>query len=607
MNNDKNLSLGLTERSVDQYLKVTKNAKLLLVLLLLTVTIGANAQTFSANDAPVGMEHNVLFDAINRYGATQTTTGTQSFHLNVLFDGAFAVCYTPDAVDPAHPIVIEITNLPDKHTQAGAWVGWTTRARAAKRFKIEGYNTYEPHGLVDWVTLADYSTTDYGTAQTKSFMQEVPDGSYTGLRFTFYESHHATGRIGLSELFFIHPEATTPYEGLISGTGGSQGWDLNSGDATFQGNVGIGTTNPIKKLDVAGDIVLGTQGTSGQINFRRNLDGSTRGVVGFKDGNENKEFQMKVTTGGGFLTLHTTEDITSGDGSTHERMRITKDGEIGIGTVNPEAMLDVQGDMIAGRLGHSGKLLFRRPIDGSVKGHIGFATDGENSNFKMGVTTNEGYLTFHTHDGTNPSERIRVTGSGNVGIGTTSPSDLLTIEQNGPSALRFERSGHDPYQIMLAGSKGLFIKNAKHGTDEMVFDGAGKIGIGTSTPTQKLTVNGKINAEEIILEDVAGADFVFEEDYELRSLEATEQFIKANKHLPEVPSAAEMAAEGLAIKEMNILLLQKIEELTLHMIRMEKEMTNQMNLSEQTNAELKARLLQQENKIEALEAVQNND
>lgn len=99
----------------------------------------------------------------------------------------------------------------------------------------------------------------------------------------------------------------------------------------------------------------------------------------------------------------------------------------------------------------------------------------------------------------------------------------------------------------------------------------GKIGVGTTAPTQKLSVDGKINAEEIILEDVAGADFVFEEDYDLRSLEETEEFIKANKHLPEIPSAAEMAEEGLEIKTMNILLLQKVEELTLHLIRMEKE------------------------------------
>ena len=105
----------------------------------------------------------------------------------------------------------------------------------------------------------------------------------------------------------------------------------------------------------------------------------------------------------------------------------------------------------------------------------------------------------------------------------------------------------------------------------MTIKSNGNAGIGTTAPTQKLSVNGKINAEEIILEDVSGADFVFEEDYDLRTLEETEQFIKANKHLPEVPSAAEMAEEGLAIKEMNILLLQKVEELTLHLIRMEKE------------------------------------
>ena len=70
----------------------------------------------------------------------------------------------------------------------------------------------------------------------------------------------------------------------------------------------------------------------------------------------------------------------------------------------------------------------------------------------------------------------------------------------------------------------------------------------------------------------------------------TEQFIKANKHLPEVPSAAEMAEEGLALKEMNILLLQKVEELTLHLIRMEKEMKD-----------MRTKMLKQQSQIEALE------
>lgn len=103
-------------------------------------------------------------------------------------------------------------------------------------------------------------------------------------------------------------------------------------------------------------------------------------------------------------------------------------------------------------------------------------------------------------------------------------------------------------------------------TRYMIVKADGKVGIGKQTPDSRLHVDGRIKAEEIIVENVTGADFVFEEEYDLRSLEDTKAFVKANKHLPEVPSAAEMAEDGLELKKMNILLLQKIEELTLHVI-----------------------------------------
>jgi len=109
------------------------------------------------------------------------------------------------------------------------------------------------------------------------------------------------------------------------------------------------------------------------------------------------------------------------------------------------------------------------------------------------------------------------------------------------------------------------------GTPKMSILRNGNVGIGKKTPSAKLHVNGKIISEEIVVENVSGADFVFEDDYDLRSLEETEAFIKENKHLPEIPSAAAMAEDGLGLKKMNILLLQKIEEMTLHQIDLLKK------------------------------------
>ncbi|SCY78205.1 tail fiber protein [Flavobacterium anhuiense] len=96
------------------------------------------------------------------------------------------------------------------------------------------------------------------------------------------------------------------------------------------------------------------------------------------------------------------------------------------------------------------------------------------------------------------------------------------------------------------------------------------VGIGTVNPTSKLTVAGNIASREVKVTVDAGADFVFEKDYNLLSLESVDQFIKENKHLPEIASAEEMKKDGINLSEMNIKLLQKIEEMTLYMIEMKK-------------------------------------
>ena len=67
------------------------------------------------------------------------------------------------------------------------------------------------------------------------------------------------------------------------------------------------------------------------------------------------------------------------------------------------------------------------------------------------------------------------------------------------------------------------------------------------------------------------ADFVFEDNYQLKDLTEVEAFIKSNKHLPEIPSAAEMEESGVNLAEMNKLLLMKVEELTLYSIEQEKK------------------------------------
>ncbi|MNG86655.1 hypothetical protein D3C87_511210 [compost metagenome] len=95
-----------------------------------------------------------------------------------------------------------------------------------------------------------------------------------------------------------------------------------------------------------------------------------------------------------------------------------------------------------------------------------------------------------------------------------------------------------------------------------------KLGIGTTSPKEALSVKGKIFAQEIKVTTAAAdwPDYVFAEGYKLPSLKETAKFIEENKHLPGVPKAAEIEENGLSLGEMNRILMQKVEELTLHMI-----------------------------------------
>lgn len=97
------------------------------------------------------------------------------------------------------------------------------------------------------------------------------------------------------------------------------------------------------------------------------------------------------------------------------------------------------------------------------------------------------------------------------------------------------------------------------------------LGIGTKNPgLYKLAVKGKIRAEEIKVE-TGWADYVFKEGYDLPTLEEVEKHIKEKGHLINIPSEKEVKENGVQLGEMNKLLLEKIEELTLYVLQQQKE------------------------------------
>lgn len=125
---------------------------------------------------------------------------------------------------------------------------------------------------------------------------------------------------------------------------------------------------------------------------------------------------------------------------------------------------------------------------------------------------------------------------------------------------------------------------AQRGAYKNISEKNGKIGIGTNNPDELLTVKGKIHTQEVIV-DLQGAvapDYVFElyaegtsklkPTYQLMSLQALDAFVKKHKHLPKVPSAETLEKEGMSLKEMNLLLLEKVEELTLYTLQQQKEL-----------------------------------
>ena len=230
--------------------------------------------------------------------------------------------------------------------------------------------------------------------------------------------------------------------------------------------------------------------------------------------------------------------------------------------------------------------------------------------------------------------------SGNLGIGVTIPAEKIEIDgfiksgnisfghnaanHNGPR--NYSTIGVDNHASLLIGSN-LFIENnaelkvaMDHGTLSgagilipgngmnnqnsiqfhtnpsgnaiagsafsnlrMIVTAGGDVGIGTTTPKEKLSVNGKIRAKEIKVELANWPDYVFEEGYQKLSLAEIEQFIKHNKHLPGVPTAKQVEQEGVELGEMNKILLKKIEELTLLLIDKDKELKRE---KEENNARL---------------------
>ena len=178
-------------------------------------------------------------------------------------------------------------------------------------------------------------------------------------------------------------------------------------------------------------------------------------------------------------------------------------------------------------------------------------------------------------------------GDGNVGIGQISPNYKLDV--NGTV---------NASELLINGQAVNLAPDVWGQNGAVAYYTAGAVGIGVDAPSEMLEVNGNIRTKEVNVTLNGWPDYVFEPTYSLPTLKEVETHIQKEKHLPNVPSAAEVEEKGVNLGEMQSVLLEKIEELTLYSIQMNKKMEEledeTRNLKDE-NASLKARLEKIEN------------
>ncbi|MGV7106693.1 hypothetical protein [Flavobacterium sp. U410] len=184
-----------------------------------------------------------------------------------------------------------------------------------------------------------------------------------------------------------------------------------------------------------------------------------------------------------------------------------------------------------------------------------------------------------------PLIRVYSTNSGSVGEGNfavaTGDYYFSNVSRAGDVILKAHTEG----SLIISNSREGDIKftttpDFPTSSDQirMIINKDGDIGIGTDTPDAKLAVNGLIHTKEVKVDLTGWPDYVFDEKYDLPSLDEVEEYIQKNGHLINVPSAEEVEEEGVKLGEMIKIQQEKIEELTLYIIELKREIEKLKNI-----------------------------